>query len=204
MRQLIKLETTGYAIASVLTTVRPSWTNLLVLDLIHSPFKQEAVISRHSPQPLSCTILFTNCILLEQSIDPHFATLYLVPPSVHPTQGLVWHFVTIPHYCKSRLLLPHIAPETYVVPTHPPTHTHCHAGPKYSYMEAMEFISKLFHSVCPERYGGIYTHFTCATDTGNVQTPAVIFNIVKDHILTQHIMDSMKDERSQGDKHSRS
>ncbi len=60
------------------------------------------------------------------------------------------------------------------------------SGPKCDYMEAREFIAKMFINVFPERAADIYPHFTCATDTENIK---FVFDVVKNHILQQHIVE---------------
>ena len=59
-------------------------------------------------------------------------------------------------------------------------------GPKCDYMQAREFIAKMFINCYPERSGDIYPHFTCATDTENIK---FVFDVVKNHILQQHIVE---------------
>ena len=65
--------------------------------------------------------------------------------------------------------------------------TFVHAGPKGDYEQAREFIATMFINVNPERSEDIYPHFTCATDTENIK---FIFDVVKNHILQQHITES--------------
>ena len=47
----------------------------------------------------------------------------------------------------------------------------------------------MFNSVRQDRTQELYRHFTTATDTKNIK---VVFNIVKDTILTRHIQDIMQ------------
>ncbi len=60
------------------------------------------------------------------------------------------------------------------------------SGPKCDYMQAREFIAKMFINSNPERSADIYPHFTCATDTENIK---FVFDVVKNHILQQHIVE---------------
>ena len=60
------------------------------------------------------------------------------------------------------------------------------AGPKCDYLQAREFIAKMFIHVNEERSADIYPHFTCATDTENIK---FVFDVVKNHILQQHIVE---------------
>lgn len=61
-----------------------------------------------------------------------------------------------------------------------------YTGPKCDYMQAREFIAKMFINSNPERSADIYPHFTCATDTENIK---FVFDVVKNHILQQHIVE---------------
>ena len=51
-------------------------------------------------------------------------------------------------------------------------------------MQARDFIAKLFININERRSPDIYPHFTCATDTENIK---FVFDVVKNHILQQHI-----------------
>ena len=62
----------------------------------------------------------------------------------------------------------------------------CTIGAVGDYMQAREFIARMFINVNPERAEDIYSHFTCATDTENIR---FIFEVVKSHILQQHIVE---------------
>lgn len=44
----------------------------------------------------------------------------------------------------------------------------------------------MFINVNVERSADIYPHFTCATDTENIK---FVFDVVKNHILQQHIVE---------------
>ena len=44
----------------------------------------------------------------------------------------------------------------------------------------------MFININEERAQDVYPHFTCATDTENIR---FIFDVVKTHILEQHIME---------------
>lgn len=57
-------------------------------------------------------------------------------------------------------------------------------GPKCDHIQAREFIAKLFMNINEDRSADIYPHFTCATDTENIK---FVFDVVKNHILQQHI-----------------
>ena len=59
-------------------------------------------------------------------------------------------------------------------------------GPKCDYLQAREYIAKMFINVNQERSADIYPHFTCATDTENIK---FVFDVVKNHILQQHIVE---------------
>ena len=58
------------------------------------------------------------------------------------------------------------------------------SGPPNDYDEAREFIARMFINVNESRSADVYSHFTCATDTENIK---FIFDVVKNHILQQHI-----------------
>ena len=58
------------------------------------------------------------------------------------------------------------------------------AGPKCDHVRAREFIAKMFININDMRSADIYPHFTCATDTENIK---FVFDVVKNHILQQHI-----------------
>lgn len=58
------------------------------------------------------------------------------------------------------------------------------SGPPQDYKLAREFIAKLFLEANKSRSSDIYPHFTCATDTDNIK---FVFDVVKSHILQQHI-----------------
>ena len=49
---------------------------------------------------------------------------------------------------------------------------------------AKKFILDMFRTGIGERDTDIYTHFTQATDTNNIE---IIFKCVKDHVLAQYI-----------------
>lgn len=66
------------------------------------------------------------------------------------------------------------------------THTHTFTGPRQNYKEAREFIARMFININPQRSADIYPHFTCATDTENIK---FVFDVVKNHILQQHIIE---------------
>ncbi len=59
-------------------------------------------------------------------------------------------------------------------------------GPRSDYMQAREFIAKMFINSNPDRSADIYPHFTCATDTENIK---FVFDVVRNHILQQHIVE---------------
>ena len=59
-------------------------------------------------------------------------------------------------------------------------------GPRCDYLQAREFIAKMFINVNQDRAADIYPHFTCATDTENIK---FVFDVVKNHILQQHIVE---------------
>ena len=61
-----------------------------------------------------------------------------------------------------------------------------YSGPECDYLEARDFIAKMFINVNQERAADIYPHFTCATDTENIK---FVFDVVKNHILQQHIVE---------------
>ncbi len=63
---------------------------------------------------------------------------------------------------------------------------HTPTGPKQDYLQAREFIARMFINVNQERSPDIYPHFTCATDTENIK---FVFDVVKNHILQQHIVE---------------
>lgn len=52
--------------------------------------------------------------------------------------------------------------------------------------DVQDFLVILFNSVRQDRTQELYRHFTTATDTKNIK---VVFNIVKDTILTKNIQD---------------
>ena len=52
--------------------------------------------------------------------------------------------------------------------------------------DVQTFLVQMFNSVRQDRTQELYRHFTTATDTKNIK---VVFNIVKDTILTRHIQD---------------
>ena len=73
------------------------------------------------------------------------------------------------------------------LPTFHPPLSLSFSGPIADYDEAREFIATMFINVNPSRSEDIYPHFTCATDTENIK---FIFDVVKNHILQQHITES--------------
>lgn len=63
----------------------------------------------------------------------------------------------------------------------------CHgSGPNCDYLQARDFIARMFINVNQDRSADIYPHFTCATDTENIK---FVFDVVKNHILQQHIVE---------------
>ena len=66
---------------------------------------------------------------------------------------------------------------------------HCNltTGPEKDFEQARDFIASMFININPVRAEDIYPHFTCATDTENIK---FIFDVVKNHILQQHITES--------------
>ena len=58
------------------------------------------------------------------------------------------------------------------------------SGPKHDHVSAREYIAKMFININDMRAADIYPHFTCATDTENIK---FVFDVVKNHILQQHI-----------------
>ncbi|XP_013108598.1 guanine nucleotide-binding protein subunit alpha-11 [Stomoxys calcitrans] len=57
-----------------------------------------------------------------------------------------------------------------------------YTGPKNDYLAARDFIRAMFLSVTDRT--NIYKHFTCATDTKNIE---VVFAVVRDTILEHHL-----------------
>lgn len=55
--------------------------------------------------------------------------------------------------------------------------------------DVQAFLVSMFNSVRQDKSQELYRHFTTATDTKNIK---VVFNIVKDTILTRHIQDIMQ------------
>ena len=55
--------------------------------------------------------------------------------------------------------------------------------------DVQDFLVMLFNSVRQDRSQELYRHFTTATDTKNIK---LVFNIVKDTILTKNIQDFMQ------------
>ena len=68
------------------------------------------------------------------------------------------------------------------------THTHTQGNPR-KLGDVQDFLVSMFNSVRQDKTQEMYRHFTTATDTGNIK---VVFNIVKDTILTKHIQDIMQ------------
>lgn len=60
------------------------------------------------------------------------------------------------------------------------------SGPECDYLQARDFIARMFINVNQDRSADIYPHFTCATDTENIK---FVFDVVKNHILQQHIVE---------------
>ena len=56
-------------------------------------------------------------------------------------------------------------------------------------LDVQEYLVSMFNSVRQDKSQELYRHFTTATDTKNIK---VVFNIVKDTILTRHIQDIMQ------------
>ena len=59
-------------------------------------------------------------------------------------------------------------------------------GDPHKLSDVQEFLVILFNSVRQDKSQELYRHFTTATDTKNIK---VVFNIVKDTILTRNIQD---------------
>ena len=55
--------------------------------------------------------------------------------------------------------------------------------------DVQNFLVSMFNSVWQDKSQEMYRHFTTATDTRNIK---VVFNIVKDTILSRHIQDIMQ------------
>lgn len=53
--------------------------------------------------------------------------------------------------------------------------------------KAAKFLENLYKSKCRVKNKQIYTHFTCATDTGNIRT---VFDFVRDILLHQNLEDN--------------
>ncbi len=85
---------------------------------------------------------------------------------------------------------PHTHTRTaHTTPTHMPNaHTHTQGNPR-KLGDVQDFLVSMFNSVRQDKTQEMYRHFTTATDTGNIK---VVFNIVKDTILTKHIQDIMQ------------
>jgi len=63
------------------------------------------------------------------------------------------------------------------------------AGDPHKLGDVQNFLVSMFNSVRQDKTQELYRHFTTATDTKNIK---VVFNIVKDTILTRHISDIMQ------------
>ena len=63
------------------------------------------------------------------------------------------------------------------------------SGDPHKLGDVQNFLVSMFNSVRQDKTLELYRHFTTATDTKNIK---VVFNIVKDTILTRHISDIMQ------------
>ena len=62
-------------------------------------------------------------------------------------------------------------------------------GDPHKLGDVQNYLVSMFNSVRQDKSQEMYRHFTTATDTKNIK---VVFNIVKDTILTRHIQDIMQ------------
>ena len=62
-------------------------------------------------------------------------------------------------------------------------------GDPHKLTDVQEYLVIMFNSVRQDKSQELYRHFTTATDTKNIK---VVFNIVKDTILTRNIQDFMQ------------
>ena len=62
-------------------------------------------------------------------------------------------------------------------------------GDPHTLGDVQTFLVSMFNTVRQDKAQELYRHFTTATDTKNIK---VVFNIVKDTILTRHISDIMQ------------
>jgi len=62
-------------------------------------------------------------------------------------------------------------------------------GDPHNLKDVQAYLVSMFNHVRHDTSQELYRHFTTATDTKNIK---VVFNIVKDTILTRHINDIMQ------------
>ncbi len=62
-------------------------------------------------------------------------------------------------------------------------------GDPHKLEDVQNYLVSMFNHVRHDTSQELYRHFTTATDTKNIK---VVFNIVKDTILTRHIQDIMQ------------
>jgi len=67
----------------------------------------------------------------------------------------------------------------------PPISLFLLAGPKGDCVSALGFMHDMFIRGIPsEKRGKVFTHFTCATDSGNIKK---IFEVLKNQILSSYM-----------------